>query len=394
MEIFEIKKNSNKYYPRACPKCGKKISYSNLSTHTKNCIKKQNKTTLEILKIREEILHLKEKIFALENENKNLLSLLENKENEDFITFDDIIKSKSENTKELYSRVWQEYNSWCAENSKKNFLISSAINYFQSLQQKQIRPYKKHKNSTLNTIRNVLSYLMQIIFNKNIRPHLKKVKFRNLDIKKKCVLENYQIKDFLLSQINNSEMFLMFYILIFSAVRVHTISLLRKQDYDSSNHSLMLFDSKTQHKINFELSGNVVFLMENFLKNKKDESFIFLANGNKTSFENMTDDEVVKIRGKFLSGRIIKILKENEVFSSIDRKKYSIGAHLFRKCAAIASYKKALEFASSVARNSIQQSKNSSAVYYYTPDPSNYKNNFYGELLNEIDEMLAKHLSK
>ena len=67
---------------------------------------------------------------------------------------------------------------------------------------------------------------------------------------------------------------------------------------------------------------------------------------------------------------------------------------MFRKAAAIASYRKAIEFAYSVARNSIQQSKNSSAVYYYTPDQSNYKNNFYGELLNEIDEILAKHLSK
>jgi len=244
MEIFKIKKDNNKYYPRACPKCGKEISYSNLSTHIKICIRKQNKITLEILKLREDNLHLKEKILALENENKNFLSLLENKENEDFITFDDIIKSKSENTKELYSRVWQEYNSWCAENSKKIFLISSAINYFQSLRQKQIRPYKKHKNSTLNTIRNVLSYLMQLIFNKNIRPHLKKVKFRNLDIKKKCVLENYQIKDFLLSQINNSEMFLMFYILIFSAVRVHTIATLKKKDYDFCSKHLKLQNNK------------------------------------------------------------------------------------------------------------------------------------------------------
>jgi hypothetical protein len=369
-----------------CPKCGNFKSYSNFSTHFKNCSTKNDKRIELINEQAAEIKNLKTKIMKLEFENSTLKNKINSLENniDDKITFENLLILKKDNTRKLYTNVWDSYLTYCRDNQKNHENRNSAIEYFNNISKSKL------KHSTQNTTRSVLIRLFKSLFNKDLSL-LRKHKFRNLKLKPKYNLSNEQIKEFLKIYLTeehyNLEVFLSLYILTFSSCRCHSLAMLKKENY--INGEFHMYDSKTENTFIFKMSGRVLELVEEYLSMHTD-TYLFFSQNILNSTE---EDELVRIRGKYVSNKIINLIKKSKFFNNDDAKKYCLSSHMWRRTKASISHKEAFEFACKVSRESIGQAVNSSANLYYVPGIETYENKEYTKLKSEIDELISDYLN-
>jgi len=379
--------NSKSKAPKLCHKCGNFKSYSNFNTHFKNCISKEDKKIDLINKQIEEIKNLKAKVMQLEHENFTLKNTIQNFENNqnDRISFDNLLILKKDNTRKLYKNVWNSYLAFCREFEKNHESINSAIEYFDTIS-KSNNSSKALKPSTRNTTRSVLIRLFKLLFNKDLSM-LRKHKFRNLKLKPKYTMSNNEIKEFLTLHLNNLEVFLSFYILTFSSCRCHSLGMLKKEHY--VNEEFHMFDSKTENYFQFKMSGRVLELVDEYLSMHTD-TFLFFS-------QNLTvkeEDELVRIRGKYVSNKIINLIKKSCFFKKEISNTYCLSSHMWRRTQASISHKEAFEFACEASRKSIRQAANSTANLYYVPRIENYENKEYTKLKIEIDEIISDYLNQ
>lgn len=370
--------------PRFCSKCGDFKSYKNFSTHFKNCTSKQDKHKDLINKQYEEIKSLKIKINLLENQNlmlKNKIKGLENNQN-NRISFENLLLLKKDNTRKLYKNIWNSYLSFCIESGKNHEDINSAIEYFDSISKSN-----KLKPSTTNTTRSVLIRLFKLLFNLDLSM-LRKHKFRNLKLKPKYTMSIQEIKEFLTLHLSNLEVFLSFYILTFSSCRCHSLGMLKKQHYN--NGEFEMFDSKTENQFKFKMTGRVIELAEEYLT-LHNETYLFFSQNLSNVKE---EDELVRIRGKYVSNKIINLIKKSCFFNKEIATKYCLSSHMWRRTQASITHKEAFEFACEASRKSIRQAPNSSSNLYYVPKIESYENKEYTKLKLEIDDIISDYLNQ
>lgn len=374
--------NKSKRPDKRCPKCGVLKSYSNFATHVKKCTEtsENNELLLENLNLKNTIENQILKIKKLESENFDLKALLADKDEKlDPITINEVIYNKSYGTQLAYSTIWGRYITWCKDEGIESSSIRSALDYFKIVQDLK-RNNKTLKPTTLNLISSVLQTLFKKIYSKDISKYLpKRTNFQNLKIKPKYVMTIEEIKAFLKSQINDLQNFLSCYILIFSGCRVHSLSMIKPENYQ--NGIFEMFDFKTQKSLEFVLSDNMKQIMDSYHKRNSNNSFLFFSQDLK-----MNSQVMVTTRGKYLSIKMRKLIKNSKVFEKVNFKKTSIGPHIFRTTKVHQCISKFKDLALNECRKSIGHSENSYAINFYLP--KNTEVPLFTDLIGEIDYLI------
>jgi len=378
----DINDKNSRRPDKRCPNCGILKSYSNFATHFKKCSEtnESNELMLENLNLKKTIEDLNLKNKNLETEISDLKSILANKnEKLDPITMNDVIFNKSYGTQLTYSNAWRKYIKWCEDEKYESSAIRSAQAYFKSVQHPKLAE-KRLKPTSLNQISSVLQIMFKRIYSKDISQYLpSRYKFQHLRIKPKYSMNTDEIKTFLKSQLYNMESFLSCYILIFSGCRVHTLSMIRPENYE--NGTLEMFDFKTHRSLEFVFTQNMKQIMDCYYKKNCNNPFLFFSQDLNTSTH-----EQVTIRGKYLSTKMRRLIKNSKVFEHVNTKRFSIGCHIFRTTKVHQCITKFKEFALSECRKSIGHSQNSYAINFYMP--KNPEVPLFMDLIDEIDYLI------
>jgi len=188
-----------------------------------------------------------------------------------------------------------------------------------------------------------------------------------------------EIKAFLKTQVYDLESFLSCYILIFSGCRVHTLSMIKPENYQ--NGTLEMFDFKTQKSLEFTFSEKMQQIMDCYFKKNRKNPYLFFSQDLNTSTH-----EQVNIRGQYLSMKIRNLIKNSKVFEHVNTKRFSISSHMFRTTKVHQCMTKLKEFALSECRKSIGHSQNSYAINFYMPKNSEVP--LFMDLIDEIDYLI------
>ena len=383
--VFLSKKTDRIKRPeKECPKCFKKFSYSNWAKHVNKCDgeSRQEEIDKEKAELLKKNMKLERKIAKLLKENKALRFQLGNKQ-DDFLMMSDLVKNKCANTRSSYQYHWDKYLDWCETEEIQPSEKKSIIDYFATLIRPEFTVRRKMRPSSLNTIRSVFLTGFKHIFNKNIQALLPRQKTQNLKVKPKYQMSNEEIFEFLKTLKLKIRDFLVFYILTFSGCRVHSLAMLKGQNY--KNMTMDLHDYKTNQDIPFTFNTDAVgTMMTDYVANRNPEEFLFYSpSGN--SFYSYDVYEAVKKRGKFVS-QILRIkLKKCEVFKHVSRNDFCVSPHMFRKTKAMTEFQRSLNYAIEETRKSINQKKGSQATYNYIDVPK--KNTLYEQLVERVNQL-------
>ena len=340
-----------------CEKCDTYISYANFQKHLKKCQgTKKKKINLEVNLLKKEIDELKEKILQLKKENANLR--LQISSGDETLEMEDLVKNKSHNTQLSYTSNWKKYEIWCFDNNKPCYNKKSAIDYYSYL----LKPpfgSKKLKYSSISTARAVLLLGFKYIYKQEINFFLNSKKKRN--IKPKYSMSEEEIFSFLTS-FDNKQDFLAHFILIFSACRIHSLAMLKKKDCQDG--VINLYDLKTDKEIPFTLQDSFINeLLDHHLSNKSEEDFAFYPPYNVRSLQDLTK------RSKYVSQLVKFKIKNSKVFQDIDKRNFSLTPHMFRKTKAKLEFDTIVKEGLKKARESINQSAKSNAIFKYVNIP-------------------------
>jgi len=371
---------------KPCHICGIPKSYSNFKTHTRKCSEKsKNKKynfPLENLKLKLCLEDQKLKIQKLESEISELRAHFKNEhEDQDPITINEIVCNKSYGTQIAYTRIWNKYILWCQETDKVPSSIPSVIKYFKEVKNPKLSSKRYFKPTTLNLLSSVLRTCFKKIYSKDISEYLpNKVKFQNLKIKPKYAMTTDEIKALLKEQINDLQNFLSCYILIFSGCRVHSLSMLEPRNYKDGVFEM--FDYKTQKRLEFVLSNNMREIMDSYFRRNFKKPFLFFSQDDL----DMSSEDLVTKRGKFLAMKMRKVIKNSKIFEKVDTKNVSLGPHIFRTSKVHQCMSQFKDLALKECRKSIGHSDFSSAINYYLPKNSEVP--LFTDLIEEIDNLI------
>lgn len=367
---------------KKCPYCAIPKSYTNFKAHLRRCQNNKNKkittTHIENITLTKENEDLKRKILELEYEIRNLKASLKKDNSRDEITIKDIVRNKSYGTERTYSFIWNRYINWCNINVMSPSSIESASLYIYEFKNPKCTK-KIPKPSSVNQAISVLITCFKRLYTKDISSYLpRRTKFDFLKIKPKYVMDKDEIKSLLSTQLNNMENFLGCYVMIFSGSRVHTLSMLRHDNYYKGN--LELTDHKTQQLLQFKFSNTMANVMDAYLKANTDKPFMFFSQDLKEN------KELVNMRGRHVGMKLRLILNKSKIFN-VDPKKISLGSHIFRTTKVHLRANEMNNILVEECKKEINHSSFSNSIKHYLP-PKNFEKALFSELIAEIDKLI------
>jgi integrase len=366
---------------KICPICNYPKSYSNFAVHVRACKNKERIKNNEIHQLKETNQILNKKIEDLESKNYELQSLLNIQGIEPY-TFDDFLNDKSYGTKGTYTHIWNRYIKWC-----KDKKIEPKSIYFARLYFNEIKSLNIFKQSTLNLIRSVMINLFNKIYSIDLSKFFpKQIKFYRLDIKPKYVMSVDEIKAFISELISDKNLnnFLSFYLLIFSGCRIHSLAMLTPKSY--SDGELKMVDYKTGKTTKFELTKVMKNVMNNYIDKNSNNNFLFFSQD-----LNINSDDIVSVRGKYLSMRTRRIMLKSNVFRKVNTKEKSIGPHIFRTTKVQQVMSEIKEKVLEQCRKAINHTQGTQSIYHYLP--KDFDVSLYSNLITEIDNIIMNDSS-
>ncbi len=123
--------------------------------------------------------------------------------------------------------------------------------------------------------------------------------------------------------------------------------------------------------------------MNNYLQTNSNNNFLFFSQD-----LNMNSDDLVTVRGKYLSMKIRKIMIKSNVFKKVDYRQKTIGPHIFRTTKVQQVMSELKEKILEQCRQAIGHKLGTYSINYYLPQDFNIS--LYSNLIEEIDKIIEK----